>query len=274
VVATERAGIVLAGLMVLLLPLAAAAEPRGLIEFGGRHVKWGAPDYGSGAEITYAFLHRARSFPGARNCSDMLPIASLTKRAAIPGPVLRATVAEAAAMWSSVAPLTFREVASTDAADILIGAQNGRRGVAFTNVSPDDRTGSVARLTQAAICLDPTERWSAGWDGDATTYDLPRVMAHELGHAIGLDHQGRDGGIMGYAYIEQPAIVPSPADVAAVTRLYGWGGMSTASLTHDTAARPPSSIPAGGCAAVDGDVVECGLATRGGTTQAAVRRER
>jgi hypothetical protein len=270
----ERAGILLAGLMVLLPPLAAAAEPRGLIEFGGRHVKWGTPDYGSGAEITYAFLHRARSSPGARNCSEMLPIASLTKLAAISGAALRATVAEAAAVWSSVAPITFREIASADAADIVIGAQNGRRGVAFTNVSPDERTGSVARLTQAAICLDPTERWSAGWDGDASTYDLPRVMAHELGHAIGLDHQGRDGGIMGYAYIEQPAIMPSPADVAAVTRLYGWGGMSTASLAHDAATRVPSPMPAGGCATLGGDVVECGLATGGGATEAAVRRDR
>lgn len=255
-VAPRRAGVLLALSLTMIAAAAQAGDTRGLIAFAGRNVKWGPSTYGTGAEVTYAFLDRARSSPVARNCSEMLPLRSLTKRSAIAMEAFRAAVRRATALWSNVAPLSFREVDDPLVANVLIGAQKGDKGVAFTNVSRDDGKGPLASLTQASICLDPSERWSAAWDGDPGTYDVDRVLAHEMGHAIGLDHLGRAGGIMGYAYIEQRELRLSAADIAAVTRLYG-------SAEHPFLASARSSAPAieagADCAAVGDASVECGL---------------
>lgn len=260
--AAKRAGIILLATLIPLVAAGAAhaAGSRGLIDFAGRNVKWGAPDYGSGAEITYAFLQRPQTFAGARNCARMLPIHSLTKRALVSRAALREIVRRAAAVWSAAAPIRFREIDDADKADIVIGAQDGTRGVAFTNVSRDDRGGPVSPLTKATICLDPSERWSAGFDGDPRTYDLPRVLVHELGHAIGLDHQGRDTGIMGYAYIEQRDIALAPTDIAALTRLYGSPAAQPNVLPATFVPRIQTMPPAPGCSPGAGGTVDCSLA--------------
>jgi len=256
VVATRRASILLALVLATPVSAAQAGDIRGLIDFAGRNVKWGAAAYGSGAEVTYAFLDRPRSFPDARNCAEMLPLRSLTKRAAMPMAAFRDAARTAAAVWSANAPLSFREVDDPDIADVVIGAQKGDKGVAFTNVSPGNGKAPLASLTHASICLDPNERWSATWDGDAATYDVDRVLAHELGHAIGLDHLGRDGGLMGYAYIEQRELRLSPADIAAVTLLYGSAKRPVLAGTKSSA---PADEAGADCAKVGNASIECGL---------------
>ncbi|HMR31904.1 MAG TPA: matrixin family metalloprotease [Geminicoccaceae bacterium] len=255
--ASRRAGILLALSVTMIAPAGQAADDiRGLISFAGHNVKWGQPDYGSGAEVTYGFLDRPRSFPDARNCSEMLPLRSLTKRSAIPMVAFREAARTASSVWSRVARVSFREVDDPASADILIGAQKSERGVAFTNVSRDDREAPLASLTRSTICLDPSERWTATWDGDATTYDVDRVLAHELGHAIGLDHLGRDGGIMGYAYIEQRELRLSAADIAAVTRLYGVADRPSLAGVKRTA---PAQGAGADCMPVGTASIECGL---------------
>ena len=92
-------------------------------------------------------------------------------------------------MWEAAANVVFKEAPEGGRADILIGAQTEPDGWAFADVfyeaaSPE----AVKPITQALVCLNPGKRWKVGFDGDLKTYDLRYTLAHEIGHAIGLDH--------------------------------------------------------------------------------------
>jgi hypothetical protein len=52
------------------------------------------------------------------------------------------------------------------------------------------------------------------------SYDLRYTIAHEIGHAIGLDHPAAGGQIMGYRYEEQFRDL-QPGDIAGAVLLYG-----------------------------------------------------
>ena len=55
----------------------------------------------------------------------------------------------------------------------------------------------VRAIEQAYICANPTI------DGNLDVYDLRYTFMHEIDHAIGLDHPGSSGSIMGYRYDER-----------------------------------------------------------------------
>jgi Matrixin len=200
---------------------AAAADFR-LLELDDAYVKWGAAEFRSGADVTWGVATAERSFPDAINCGELAPIAELEAAwGADPARLVR--VVEAAfAMWSREADLQFRPAREGETPDILIGAQGRPERIAFANVwhAAPAPGGAIAGLTRATICFNPELSWSTTAVPAPGSLDLGTVLAHEIGHAIGLDHPGATGALMGYSHQGNIDNLMS-GDIAGARALYG-----------------------------------------------------
>lgn len=217
-----------------------------LLELGGRTVRWTVPAGGLPAIITYAFVTQPVQFAGARNCDAMLPPEAALTQSGIATADFRREVRAAFSLWEKAANIVFRETADTAAAGILIGADAKARGRAFTNVALKDEAqraagaGGMGAIRQSLICLNPKQPWKIGFDGDLNVYDVRFTLAHEIGHAIGLDHPSPEGQLMSFRYVEAARGL-MPGDVAGAVALYGrpgGGGPAPEGAPIDTAARP------------------------------------
>ena len=141
---------------------------------------------------------------------------------------IRTAVLSAFALWSAVTPLRFTEAASGTTPDILIQFVTGDHG--HSGVF-DSAFGTLAHAFPppffpggtTTVCFDDAETWRTtfsvtGWSFD---FDLVTVAAHEIGHALGLDHSDVRGSIM------WPTIPPGygarqlgPDDIRGIQSLY------------------------------------------------------
>src|SRR5690606_40228555 len=76
------------------------------------------------------------------------------------------------------------------------------------------------RIEQSLICFIPEQRWKIGFDGNLEVYDVRYAAAHEIGHAIGLDHPPSAGQLMHHRYQEKFRTL-QPGDIEGVGLLYG-----------------------------------------------------
>jgi hypothetical protein len=212
---------------VLAAPVASqsVAAPDGeafrVLKLEGYQVRWTLPANGGPRAVTYRLVTERQEFPAARNCRGLAPLAGLAGASGLPPTAVRAEAEAAFAMWEAAANVVFREAPEGGPADILIGAQTEPDGWAFADVFYETASSEAVKpITQALVCLNPKRPWKVGFDGDLKTYDLRYTLAHEIGHAIGLDHPPGASQIMNYRYEERFRVL-QPGDIRGAVALYG-----------------------------------------------------
>lgn len=190
-------------LAVLAAPLAANAFTLGPTTPG----KWGSPVMGTGATVTWSYLPNGGAC-GGEGCaishlSGFMPVGYQT------------AVNNAFAAWSAVANINFVHVVGGPG-DIRLGMHtfDGPGGVLAHGYYPPVNGGGLA----GDIHFDQADLWKLGFGGPG--FDLFQVLAHEIGHAIGLAHSGVPSSLMNPFYTEAFSGL-RPDDIAGAQFIYG-----------------------------------------------------
>ncbi len=198
----------------------AAAQPAGAFVLGSTSPgKWGSPVMGTGATVTWSYM------PGGLDCSDDGDGPCTTVALSSFMPVgFESVIQSAFSAWSAVANLTFLQVVDSGVAfnaagaggDIRIGGHffDGPSNVLAHGYYPPNNGASAA----GDIHFDSAETWDLDFIGSGIS--LFQVMAHELGHALGLDHTGVPNSLMNPFYTEAFS-GPQADDIAGIQFLYG-----------------------------------------------------
>jgi Matrixin len=200
-----------------------AGEAFRLLLLDGFAVKWGTPVLGSPASVSYALVTVPTTFPEARNCKSMRPMAELAGKSPLAPERIDHEVETAFAAWRAAAAIDFRRSSDTATADILIGVMAEPSGIAYSDVDHRPQavaSNGVASIRRALICFNPERRWTIGFDGDPHTIDLRYAAMHEIGHAIGLNHPSPEGQLMSFKYLERFRDLQD-GDRAGAVALYG-----------------------------------------------------
>ncbi|WP_066341054.1 matrixin family metalloprotease [Azohydromonas lata] len=204
----------LALMAALAVPLSASAYVLGPTSPG----KWGSPEYGTGATVTWSVMG------GGVSCEAAFLGCSTTALGAfLPGGFLT-EIRSAFDAWSKVANIKFVQVADDGAAfnaatrsgDIRIGAHfvDGSAGTLAYSYFPPVNGLSAA----GDIFMDTAERWKIGFGGNG--YDVFQVVTHEIGHSLGLEHTPRTDALMNAFYTERFRGLQAD-DIAGARFLYG-----------------------------------------------------
>ena len=205
-------GLLIAG--ALAAPMAASAFVLGPT-FPG---KWGSPVFGTGATVTYSFMATGTS------CAAEFAGCTITDLAAFMPAGFGGAITAAFAAWSAVADITFVLVADDGAAfnaattsgDIRLGGHifDGPNGTLAHGFFPPVNGATAA----GDIHFDIAESWVLGFPGPG--FDIFQVAAHEIGHAIGLDHTLVPSSLMNASYSEAFS-GPQADDIAGAVFIYG-----------------------------------------------------
>ncbi|XP_012861700.2 interstitial collagenase-like [Echinops telfairi] len=137
----------------------------------------------------------------------------------LPRAVVDRAMEKAFQLWSSASPLRFTKL-SEGQADIMISFVWGDHR---DNSPFDGPGGNLAHAFQPGpnlggdVHFDEDERWT----NNCSHYNLYRVAAHELGHALGLAHSTDIGALMYPKYIFSGDVQLSQDDINSIQTLYG-----------------------------------------------------
>lgn len=181
--------------------------------------KWGGATMGTpGGTVTWSLM------PTGTSCADEFVGCTITSFADFM-PVGYLTAVQAAFdSWSAVANIQFMQVADdgaafngpTSAGDIRLGGHtmDGPSGTLAHGFYPPVNGSTAA----GDIHFDVTDTWKIGSGGPG--FNLFQVLAHELGHALGLDHTAVPGSLMNPFYSEA-FTGPQADDIAGMQFIYG-----------------------------------------------------
>jgi hypothetical protein len=199
-----------------------------LLNLNGQVVKWGTPSMGSGATITYAIATASSSASGIENCRKTDGINTLLAHSHVKARAFEGALRSAFKMWSDVSDVHFVPAPAGKTADLVIAAEAVADGIAYSDVTPRPAVAArVETIAQAIICLNPEARWTTGDSADS--YRLFYVLAHEIGHTIGLDHPSPSGELMSFEYSSALQSLQS-GDIAGAVLLYGTAHSSPLAL--------------------------------------------
>jgi hypothetical protein len=212
---------------------------------GGNAVRWLPPEGNRPLVISYAVAGGEIADPRAINCRSIRSPDSLLQRSALSREAFDRTLRRAFDRWQRAADVTFVEAAPGTRAQIVIGEQVEPEGFAFTNLTLGSQSGGdPTAILSASICLNPQRAWKVGFDGNLAVYDLEHTLAHEIGHAIGLDHPGARGHLMSFMYAETAPDLTA-GDATGAMSIYGPARGRGVAASDVTSSKPVSSISTG-----------------------------
>jgi len=185
------------------------------LRIGDQALAWARPSSGT-LKLKWTFIREATQTDGVVNCGRMVSSGT-------PGfdeTRIRAEAEAAFAYWQKAAAVEFEYTADASLANVLIGLQETPRGIAYADVVHRQVNAFEGEITRGLICLNGTARWKSGFDGDLKSYDLRFVLAHEMGHVLGLDHPSASGQLMSWRYDERTRELQR-GDVSGMAALYG-----------------------------------------------------
>lgn len=190
------------------------------------HLKQGEPKLGKGARVTWSFVRERIENRNARNCQVMGPLSEVLSTSQLTLETVKREVERGFAFWSEIANIDFEYTDDEKKADIKIGEMLDPEGWAFANVFFDTaQKGDIRTITRSYVCLSPLRLWSVDdlqreEGAPFKSYCIRYTIAHEIGHAIGLDHPSGAGHLMSYRY-EGCILVGSKKDIGGAQLLYG-----------------------------------------------------
>jgi hypothetical protein len=187
--------------------------------------KWGPAAFGTGATVTWSLMPTGTScaaeFAGCTisHLDDFMPVGYLGQ------------ITAALAAWSAVADLTFVQVSDDGAAFNTASPDAGNRGnLRFGGHAFDGAFGTLAHgyyppangaSAAGDMHYDTGDAWDLVFDGTGDgAFSIFQVTAHEIGHALGLDHTAVPNSLMNPFYTEAFS-GPQADDIAGMQFIYG-----------------------------------------------------